>query len=292
MLEKLNPFIRYARIQKLMEDSKKLCIGHDNRLFVCLEGNVCARVCTAPASKKHELPPSTDFSLTRGCVLFITAYTPYCFYGYDASDEVEMLVLNFDLTDGFSHHTEFHHTFEYTLWDGEKKYAEPEFPLLSRPRMFTESDHISGYLTRITDMFREQEPVDLYRDISSAYLKVALVSMLTEQNTAKPTAVRQATEYIRSFFRNDITNEDVAKHVGYHPYHLNRLFKKHLDMGLRDYIISIRLREARNLLAETDYTISFIASECGFSDVSYFSQCFRKRIGETPKEYRSKNRLM
>ncbi len=292
MLEKLNPYIRYARIQKLTESSKKLCMGHDNRLFVCLEGEANAKVCKKNP-QSDSLPTDFDnFTISAGNALFINAYTPYSFYGYTDDDGVLMLVLNFDLTDEFSCFSELHHTFEYSLWDGVKKYAEAEIPLLEKPRFFAESQSVVGLLTRITDMFREEEPADFYRDISSAYLKTALISMLSEQTTAKPAPVRRAMEYIRASFKTEISNEDVAKFVGYHPYHLNRLFKKHLGTGLRDYIINYRLREAQNRLAETDLPVAFVASECGFSDVSYFSQCFRKRIGNTPKEYRQKNKLM
>ena len=57
-------------------------------------------------------------------------------------------------------------------------------------------------------------------------------------------------------------------------------------MTIKEYQMTLRLREASRLLCETDLSITEIASEAGFYDVFFFSKTFRKEKGITPSEFR------
>ena len=95
-------------------------------------------------------------------------------------------------------------------------------------------------------------------------------------------------EYIKSSITGEMNNVSVAKKFGYHPYYLNSLFKKKNGTTLHEYITEKRLGYAKELLLSTDLSIAEIGERCGFSGASYFTECFSKRIGVTPSEYRSK----
>jgi signal transduction histidine kinase/DNA-binding response OmpR family regulator len=56
--------------------------------------------------------------------------------------------------------------------------------------------------------------------------------------------------------------------------------------SINDFILSVRLQKAANMLKQGDKTISVIAMEIGFSDHSYFSAVFKKNFGVSPSEYR------
>ena len=60
-------------------------------------------------------------------------------------------------------------------------------------------------------------------------------------------------------------------------------------MTLPNYIAGKRMEKAAKLLLETQYPISRIAMEVGYSNFSYFSKTFRDYAGCTPNEYRAKN---
>ena len=85
----------------------------------------------------------------------------------------------------------------------------------------------------------------------------------------------------------NITNKDVAHAIGYHPYYLSRLLKKETGKTLRHALIDHRLQVAREMLLSTKSPVSQIATECGFTSSSHFSEAFREAFGQTPKEYRS-----
>ena len=67
-----------------------------------------------------------------------------------------------------------------------------------------------------------------------------------------------------------------------------RIFKRDLHVTPMEYIQSVRLQEARRLLARTQKPITEIIHACGFGSSSYFGKIFRDTIGCTPSEYRQK----
>ena len=70
--------------------------------------------------------------------------------------------------------------------------------------------------------------------------------------------------------------------------YLGYLFKQETGEFFTDYVNNLRFAKAEHLLTETDERIERIAEKTGFSSLSYFSRCFRKRYGITPLEYRQK----
>ena len=61
--------------------------------------------------------------------------------------------------------------------------------------------------------------------------------------------------------------------------HLSRSMKKYKNMTLSDFINNIRLNHAANLLKYTNLSITDIAIECGYNNISYFPVCFKKKYG-------------
>ena len=68
--------------------------------------------------------------------------------------------------------------------------------------------------------------------------------------------------------------------------YLTRLLKKQTGYGLKEYITNERMIRAKELLKNTNLSVSLIAVKSGFTNFSYFSQLFRKEVGMTPNEYR------
>ena len=70
-------------------------------------------------------------------------------------------------------------------------------------------------------------------------------------------------------------------------YYLAHAFKAEYGISPINYQISLRIKESRYLLRETDMSLSQIARVLGFSSASYFSQSFRRAEGMSPLEYRN-----
>ena len=61
------------------------------------------------------------------------------------------------------------------------------------------------------------------------------------------------------------------------------MFKSEMDMTLLEYITKYRMHMAKQLILDTDHKLTEISEEVGYNDVSYFSKCFKKYYGVSPK---------
>nr|WP_236017295.1 helix-turn-helix transcriptional regulator [Roseivirga sp. E12] len=86
---------------------------------------------------------------------------------------------------------------------------------------------------------------------------------------------------------NSISLECLSKSIGISKFYLNRLFKELTYTTPVEYITSLRLTEAKNLLRESKMSIIEISTCCGFESQSYFSRTFKKAFGITPSAYRA-----
>jgi len=103
--------------------------------------------------------------------------------------------------------------------------------------------------------------------------------------------VRKAKEYIGERFTDEsLSREEVAETVGLTPSYFGKVFSKETGMSFTDYLASVRIEKAKELLATTQKNISEIALEVGFASQSYFGYLFRKKEKKSPKEYRSLSR--
>lgn len=120
----------------------------------------------------------------------------------------------------------------------------------------------------------------------------SLLSDAKEQSTANEQTtdrnhitVQVAKEYIRENMTSDLSLENVAEHVKYSPIHFHQIFKNITGTTLHKYIEDLRIEKAVVLLTETDFKLTQIAHDCGFSSQSYFNYAFKRKMNKTPKEY-------
>ncbi len=99
-----------------------------------------------------------------------------------------------------------------------------------------------------------------------------------------------AAHFINDHFRQQITAADIAAAAGFSPNYLSRKFREAVGVGVHDYLVSTRLRNAAFELLSTGMSVTQIALHCGFSDSNYFKDVFKKKYGVTPRDYR-KNHL-
>ncbi|WP_423839812.1 AraC family transcriptional regulator [Vibrio mytili] len=99
--------------------------------------------------------------------------------------------------------------------------------------------------------------------------------------------ISQVINYIMNNIDKDVREEDAAAMCHYSPTYFSRVFHKKVGMCFRDYITTKRISLAKQMLTEDDSTkIAYIAYQCGYHDVSYFSRIFKKKTGLSPASYR------
>lgn len=102
-------------------------------------------------------------------------------------------------------------------------------------------------------------------------------------------SIEPAIEYIRTNYDKEITVDLLAELCKMSKYHFCRIFKRATGMTAIQYLTEYKLSIADVMLRNSDTSISEIAHIAGFDDESYFSRCYKKSRGLSPKTIRSKN---
>ncbi len=96
----------------------------------------------------------------------------------------------------------------------------------------------------------------------------------------------RVVEYINANYADRITARSISQKFGYNETYLCRRFKAATGITVMKYIKVLRLEQAQKLLRTTEEEVGDIAWKCGFPEVGYFSNCFKKNFGYTPSEFR------
>ena len=102
--------------------------------------------------------------------------------------------------------------------------------------------------------------------------------------------LNQAILYIKNHLSEPVTVEQVANACYCSESSLAHLFKRQMNVGVNAFIIGERLLLAKRLLVHIDLTVAEIAARCGFGSNKYMTGMFKRKLGETPTEYRAGNR--
>ena len=100
--------------------------------------------------------------------------------------------------------------------------------------------------------------------------------------------INRAIAYIKENLTNDLSLEAVSAHSNLSPIHFHNRFKSATGKTLHQFVEEQRIKKASELLVTTDWTLTRISGECGFSSQSYFSYAFKRKLGMTPREYAKK----
>ena len=95
--------------------------------------------------------------------------------------------------------------------------------------------------------------------------------------------------YITANFNTDLTLEAIACRFGFTPSYVIKIFRKHVGQTPIQYLIDLRMAEAKRLLiANSELDIKQIGEMVGYADPHYFSRIFKRVAGITPTAYRTR----
>ncbi len=95
--------------------------------------------------------------------------------------------------------------------------------------------------------------------------------------------------YINDHIGEKITLKDIAEKEHINFYYLSHFFKSKVGLNFQDYINIMRIEKAKNLLLNSNATITDISNGCGFSSTNYFNKVFKENSNTTPSQYRNNN---
>ena len=127
--------------------------------------------------------------------------------------------------------------------------------------------------------------------LSGSSAKQAAAVQLDASDSAAPLPkmIEKALQYLDKHIYEDIFVANIAKDVGCSGEHLSRLFKKHCNITLMEYVTKERISIAKDMLTHSNCKVREIALVLRFSSVAHFCNVFREIDGLTPSEWREAN---
>lgn len=102
--------------------------------------------------------------------------------------------------------------------------------------------------------------------------------------------INLAKSFIENNYILDIQLPDIAAAAHLSPTHLNRLFKQKINITPYQYLVTVRLKQATELLEQTKIPVREIVAQVGFYSPSSFIRLFKKKHSVTPSTFRQTNR--
>ena len=128
-------------------------------------------------------------------------------------------------------------------------------------------------------------------NLLSTFYKIVSIIVYETANNILPSTLRTAINFIDNNIDNcDLSNTLTAEHTKISEIYLRKLFTKHLNISVKQYIQNKRIEKAKLLLSENTLSITNISARCGYSSVYYFCRAFKHNTGYTPSEYKLVNK--
>lgn len=104
-----------------------------------------------------------------------------------------------------------------------------------------------------------------------------------------PRQVSRVTDYVLAHLDQDLSLPALAQQIGFSSYHFARQFRRATGQSPHQFVLSLRIEHARQLLREADLPLAQIALASGFANQSHLTQAFKRLVGLTPAAYREES---
>ncbi|NYE03412.1 two-component system response regulator YesN [Bacillus niacini] len=110
---------------------------------------------------------------------------------------------------------------------------------------------------------------------------------LANKSKANDWLMDRAEQYIKTYYASPIKAHEVADVINISPNYFSSLFKQKTGKSFNEYINTLRVDTAKQLLEETPFNVNEIAEKVGYREYKYFVDVFKKFTGYTPTKYRN-----
>ena len=213
------------------------------------------------------------FELVAGSVLVGHPGDEYvCTHDHTCGDECLSFFLNEDLVEAIGAPPEF--------WQVGAMPPLPELMVLGELAQAAAEGKSDVGLDEIGQFFASR-----FVEVVSARSPKAAPATSRDRRRAVETAL-----WIDAHSHNEIDLEHAAEQAGVSPFHFLRLFSSVLGVTPHQYLVRSRLRHAARHLADEERSITDIAYDVGFGDLSNFVRTFHRAAGVSPRKFRQASR--
>ncbi|GGH38221.1 helix-turn-helix transcriptional regulator [Paenibacillus segetis] len=113
-------------------------------------------------------------------------------------------------------------------------------------------------------------------------------SLGTSGPSSQTVCAERAASYLREHYRDGFSAKQLGESINFHPVYIARCMQKVYGCSPSVYLINLRIEQSKILLLQTDLPVERIAEEVGFNHAAYFTSCFTKIEGLSPRKYRQR----
>ena len=135
--------------------------------------------------------------------------------------------------------------------------------------------------SKITSQIRKK--IILLQFIHELWKKGFIVE---NDTTGRNTVEKEMVSYIQQNYMGKILLREFGEQFHLSEKYISRYFKEHFHITLSQYVTYLRLEHAKQLLQETDISVTEVAMQSGYQNISYFIRSFKKTYGVSPLKYR------
>lgn len=159
--------------------------------------------------------------------------------------------------------------------------------LFSRETAKRLADRITN-LSRYSGFESAMELFSLLYDLSISKNNIMMSDpgYLCEDSNNQSEKIEKIFDYMNNNYYRDISLKDIAKLFGMSGSSFARIIKKWTGMTFVNILNEVRVAHATKMLINSTSTISEIAYQCGFNNLSYFNKIFKEKRNVSPKQYR------
>ena len=135
--------------------------------------------------------------------------------------------------------------------------------------------------SKITSQIRKK--IILLQFIHELWKKGFIVE---NDTTGRNTVEKEMVSYIQQNYTGKILLREFGEQFHLSEKYISRYFKEHFHITLSQYVTYLRLEHAKQMLQETDISVTEVAMQSGYQNISYFIRSFKKTYGVSPLKYR------
>ena len=110
--------------------------------------------------------------------------------------------------------------------------------------------------------------------------------IVENDTTGRNTVEKEMISYIQQNYTGKILLREFGEQFHLSEKYISRYFKEHFHITLSQYVTYLRLEHAKQMLQETDISVTEVAMQSGYQNISYFIRSFKKTYGVSPLKYR------
>lgn len=176
-------------------------------------------------------------------------------------------------------------TYYWAHFNSCKDYSGQRMSLPIYTRVKDYNEMIVAFHQLISES-RSDMPRELMCDYFMSILLMYVSNIREDLSEDKRLYIR-VKEHIRTHYRNKISLADLSEKFHYSGDYLSRMFKKNSGISINNYIHSLRLKEAKQLLLTTTDSVKEIGFRCGYTNQQFFITTFIKFENMSPTQYRN-----